>query len=72
MKSLECLILPHLKSITTPPPGSTAHLDSPGTYARILFVDFSSAFNTIRPALLQDNCPSLVCLPPSAGGSLTS
>ncbi|TWW65141.1 hypothetical protein D4764_21G0000410 [Takifugu flavidus] len=29
------------------------HLDSPATYARILFVDFSSAFNTIRPALLQ-------------------
>ena len=30
------------------------HLDSPGTYARILFVFFSSAFNTIIPALLQD------------------
>ena len=29
------------------------HLDSPGTYARILFVDFSSAFNTILQALLQ-------------------
>ena len=29
-------------------------LDSPGTYARILFVDFCSAFNTILPALLQD------------------
>ena len=29
------------------------HVDSPGTYARILFVDFSSAFNTILPALLQ-------------------
>ena len=28
------------------------HLDSSGTYARILFVDFSSAFNTIIPALL--------------------
>ncbi|XP_034411190.1 putative ferric-chelate reductase 1 [Cyclopterus lumpus] len=27
------------------------HLDSPGTYARILFVDFSSAFNTIIPSL---------------------
>ncbi|KAK3522788.1 hypothetical protein QTP86_034647, partial [Hemibagrus guttatus] len=27
------------------------HLDKPGTYARILFVDFSSAFNTIIPAL---------------------
>ena len=29
-------------------------LDSPVTYARILFVDFSSAFNTIIPALRQD------------------
>ncbi|XP_077948854.1 uncharacterized protein LOC144388984 [Gasterosteus aculeatus] len=29
-------------------------LDSPGTYARIRFVDFSSAFNTIIPSLLQD------------------
>ncbi len=25
------------------------HLDKPGTYARILFVDFSPAFNTITP-----------------------
>jgi len=30
-------------------------LDSSGTYARILFLDFSSAFITINPALLQDN-----------------
>ncbi|XP_035286554.1 uncharacterized protein LOC118234254 [Anguilla anguilla] len=30
------------------------HLDTAGTYVRILFVDFSSAFNTIIPALLQD------------------
>ena len=28
------------------------HLDKPGTYARVLFVDFSSAFNTIQPHLL--------------------
>src|SRR4029434_9821374 len=35
------------------------HLDSPGTYARILFVDFSSAFNTIAPALLQDKLTQL-------------
>ena len=35
------------------------HLDSPGTYARILFVDFSSAFNTILPALLQDKLSQL-------------
>ncbi|KAF7651059.1 hypothetical protein LDENG_00116650, partial [Lucifuga dentata] len=42
------------------------HLDSLGTYARILFVDFSSAFNTIIPALLQDklsqlNVPDSTC-----------
>ena len=42
------------------------HLDSPATYARILFVDFSSAFNTIIPALLQDrlsqlNVPDSTC-----------
>ncbi|XP_061433857.1 choline/ethanolaminephosphotransferase 1-like [Lethenteron reissneri] len=30
------------------------HLDSTASYARILFVDFSSAFNTIIPSLLQD------------------
>ena len=35
------------------------HLDSPGTYTRILFVDFSSAFNTIIPALLQDKLSQL-------------
>ncbi|KAM9821541.1 uncharacterized protein ACBT44_007086 isoform 1-T4 [Syngnathus typhle] len=29
------------------------HLDTPGTYARILFVDFSLAFNTITPDILQ-------------------
>ncbi|KAK3529297.1 hypothetical protein QTP70_027733 [Hemibagrus guttatus] len=42
------------------------HLDSPGSYARILFVDFSSAFNTIIPALLRDklfqlNEPDSMC-----------
>ncbi|KAK3525964.1 hypothetical protein QTP70_011683 [Hemibagrus guttatus] len=42
------------------------HLDSPGSYARILFVDFSSAFNTIIPALLRDklfqlNVPDSMC-----------
>ena len=35
------------------------HLDSPAFYARILFVDFSSAFNTIIPALLQDKLSQL-------------
>ena len=42
------------------------HLDTSGTYARILFVDFSSAFNTIIPALLQDkllrlSVPDSIC-----------
>ncbi|KAK3507174.1 hypothetical protein QTP70_009517 [Hemibagrus guttatus] len=42
------------------------HLDSPGSYASILFVDFSSAFNTIIPALLRDklfqlNVPDSMC-----------
>ncbi|KAK0140530.1 putative RNA-directed DNA polymerase from transposon BS [Merluccius polli] len=35
------------------------HLDSAGTYARILCVDFSSAFNTIIPALLQEKLSQL-------------
>ncbi|KAK5925568.1 hypothetical protein CgunFtcFv8_018082 [Champsocephalus gunnari] len=34
-------------------------LDTAGTNARILFVDFSSAFNTIIPALLQDKLSQL-------------
>ncbi|XDV14330.1 hypothetical protein PO909_014601 [Leuciscus waleckii] len=42
------------------------HLDSPGTYARILFVDFSSAFNTIIPEhlhqkLTQFSVPASTC-----------
>ncbi|KAK3550675.1 hypothetical protein QTP70_002406 [Hemibagrus guttatus] len=42
------------------------HLDSTGSYARILFVDFSSAFNTIVTALLRDklfqlNVPDSMC-----------
>ncbi|KAK3532060.1 hypothetical protein QTP86_006807 [Hemibagrus guttatus] len=42
------------------------HLDSPLSYARKLFVDFSSAFNTIVLALLRDklfqlNVPDSMC-----------
>ncbi|KAK3523467.1 hypothetical protein QTP86_033596, partial [Hemibagrus guttatus] len=42
------------------------HLNSPGSYARIRFVDFSSAFNTIVPAQLRDklfqlNVPDSMC-----------
>ena len=35
------------------------HLDSPNTYARIPFVDFSFAFNTIIPSKLFDKIQSL-------------
>ncbi len=42
------------------------HLDRPGTYVRILFVDFSSAFNTIIPdtlhnKLTQLSVPTSIC-----------
>ncbi len=42
------------------------HLDRSGTYVRILFVDFSSAFNTIIPNLLlpkltQLSIPTSIC-----------
>ncbi len=42
------------------------HLDKPGTYVRILFVDFSSAFNTIIPNLIlskltQLSVPTSMC-----------
>ncbi|KAK3516443.1 hypothetical protein QTP70_014189, partial [Hemibagrus guttatus] len=42
------------------------HLDKSGTYVRLLFVDFSSAFNTIMPTLLQTkltqfSVPSAIC-----------
>ena len=36
------------------------HLDYPGTYARILFVDFSSAFNTIVPEILHQKLTQFV------------
>ena len=31
-----------------------AYLDVPGSYVRIMFFDFPSAFNTIRPPILKD------------------
>ncbi|KAK3522601.1 hypothetical protein QTP86_027161, partial [Hemibagrus guttatus] len=42
------------------------HLDKSGTYVRLLFMDFSSAFNTIIPTLLQTeltqlSVPSSIC-----------
>ncbi|XP_068089472.1 nephrocan-like [Hyperolius riggenbachi] len=35
------------------------HLDNPASYARILFLDFSSAFNTICPDILLSNLTQL-------------
>ncbi len=35
------------------------HLDRPGTYVMILFVDFSSAFNTLIPNLILPKLPQL-------------
>ena len=40
------------------------HLDYPNTYARILFVDYSSAFNTVIPQQLYDK-PHLLSIDPS-------
>jgi len=42
------------------------HLDRPGAYVKILFVDFSSAFNNIIPNLLlpkltQLSVPTSIC-----------
>ena len=44
-----------------------SHLDRPKGYIRTLFVDFSSAFNTIQPHILIPklkamNCPSYISL----------
>ncbi len=82
MKSFEKLVLAHLKDITGPSSVCLQskqvcgqcmglhyilqHLDRPGTYVRILFVDFSSAFNTIIPDLLlpkltQLSVPTSIC-----------
>lgn len=56
------------------------HFDSPGTYARILFVDISSAINIIIPDILHSpssqspNLPLNHKLPyePEAAGGVTS
>uniref|UniRef100_A0A1A8QQT5 Reverse transcriptase domain-containing protein n=1 Tax=Nothobranchius rachovii TaxID=451742 RepID=A0A1A8QQT5_9TELE len=39
------------------------HLDQPRTYARILFVDFSSAFNTVIPEILTSKLSQLTVSP---------
>lgn len=40
------------RSISTALPTALHHLENPGTSVRMLFVDFSSAFNTIIPNIL--------------------
>lgn len=40
------------------------HLEKPKTHAKILFVDFSSAFNTIQPSILADRLASEFSLEP--------
>ena len=41
-----------------------SHLERPGTYARLLFVDYSSAFNTIVPSILVAKMTELGFSPP--------
>ena len=41
-----------------------AHLDKPRSNMRVTFFDLSSAFNTIRPALLGDNLTAMLVDPP--------
>lgn len=43
-----------------------SHLESPGNYIRMLFIDYSSAFNTVFPELLVSkmlklNFPGSLC-----------
>ncbi|KAK0139831.1 putative RNA-directed DNA polymerase from transposon BS [Merluccius polli] len=62
--ALTCAVTPerHLRHLPGPPAvrlQSQQHLDSAETYARILCVDFRSAFNTIIPALLQEKLSQL-------------
>ncbi len=54
------------------------HMDRPGTYVRILFVDISSALvhpytppDQTNPALCQHCCPSGMCSLPTSGGKIT-
>lgn len=76
MKTLERLVLTHLRPLVIPSmdplqfayqPGigvedavifllnrATSHLEKAGSTVRVMFFDFSSAFNTIQPVLLRD------------------
>ena len=51
-KSVDDALLVFLNNITK-------HLDVPKSYARVLFIDFSSAFNTIQPHLLAQKLIAL-------------
>ncbi|KAL0192386.1 hypothetical protein M9458_010682, partial [Cirrhinus mrigala] len=77
MKTLERLVLSHLRPVVSPlidplqfayQPGigvddavifllyrALSHLEKSGSTVRVMFFDFSSAFNLIQPALLRDN-----------------
>ncbi|KAI4883190.1 hypothetical protein NFI96_029396, partial [Prochilodus magdalenae] len=83
MKSLERLVLTHLRPLVRPSmdplqfayqPGvgvddaviyllhrALFHLEKPGSTVRITFFDFSSAFNTIQPGLLQPEGQAGTC-----------
>ena len=49
-----------------------SHLDKRNIYVRMLFIDYSSAFNTIVPSKLIIKLGALGLFPPSATGSWTS
>ena len=55
------------------PPGQIAfHLERPGSTVKIMFFDFSSSFNTIHPALLEDKLELMGGTNTSHPGSLTT
>ncbi len=45
-----------------------SHLDQPKRYTLVMFIDFSSAFNTIRPHILMKDCLSWVWIVDSLVG----
>lgn len=46
-------------AINTALHSALTHLESPGSYVRLLFADFSSAFNTIIPSRMVDKLRDL-------------
>lgn len=55
MKTLERLLLHHIRPQVAQEqePLQFAYLDVPDSYVRVMFFDFSSAFNTIQPPILR-------------------